>query len=89
MASDVSYKRSVIRDLKNLDMQEAGRVVARLERELGKDPDSGERLKGRFSGLRRLRVGDYRVIYTRTVNGVLVLLVSHRKDAYEKLERME
>ena len=87
MAYSIQYKRSVVRDLKNLDKTEAKRIIDKLERELKKDPDSGEQLKGKFSGLSRLRVGDYRVIYTRTKDGVLVLLISHRKDVYQKLER--
>lgn len=87
MASNVSYKKSVVRDLKNLDRGEAKRVINKLERELRKDPDAGEQLKGKFAGLSWLRVGDYRVIYTRTKDGVLVLLIAHRKDVYQKLER--
>lgn len=87
MAFSVQYKRSVAKDLKNLDKADAGRVLDKVERELKKNPDAGELLKGKFSGLLGLRVGDYRVIYTRTKNGVLILLVSHRRDAYQKLER--
>lgn len=87
MAFEVQYKKSVVKDLKNLDKTEAKRVLDRVERESKKDPDAGEPLKGKFSGLSRLRVGDYRVIYTRTKDGVLILLVSHRRDAYQKLER--
>ena len=87
MAYSIQYKRSVARDLKNLEKADAKRILDKLERELRKDPDSGEQLKGKFSGLSRLRIGDYRVVYTRTKDGVLVLLISHRKDVYKKLER--
>lgn len=78
MAFDVNYKKSVIRDLKNLDRAEAKRLVTRLERELKRDPDSGEPLKGKFAGLARMRIGDYRGVYTSTKGGVLILLVAHR-----------
>ena len=87
MAFNIQYKRSVVRDLKNIDKTDAKRIIDKLERKLKKDPDAGEQLKGKFTGLLRLRVGDYRVIYTRTKNGVLVLLISHRKDVYQKLQR--
>jgi len=87
LAYSLQYKKSVVRDLKNLDRGEAKKVIARLEKELKKDPDAGELLKGKFAGLSRLRVGDYRVVYTRTKDGVLVLLIAHRKDVYKKLER--
>lgn len=87
MAYSIHYKKSVARDLKNLDKGEAKRVIDKLERELKKDPDAGEQLKGKFAGLSRLRAGDYRVVYARTKDGVLVLLIAHRKDVYQKLER--
>jgi mRNA interferase RelE/StbE len=87
LAYSIQYKRSVARDLKNLDKADAKRVLDRLEKELKNDPDAGEQLKGKFAGLSRLRVGDYRVVYTRTKDGVLILLIAHRKDVYKKLER--
>jgi len=44
----------------------------------------GKLLKGDFSGLRRIRVGDYRIIYeiNETKIVVLVLRVAQRKEAY-------
>jgi len=87
LAFEIQYKRSVVKDLRNLDKVEAKRVIDKLEKELKTDPDAGEQLKGKFAGLLRLRVGDYRVIYARTKDGVLVLLIAHRKDVYKKLER--
>lgn len=87
MAFEIQYKRSVVKDLRNLDKVEAKRVIDKLEKELKTDPDAGEQLKGKFAGLLRLRVGDYRVIYARTKDGVLVLLIAHRKDVCKKLER--
>ena len=82
MASKVSYKASVERDLKRLDRQEARKILNRIERELGGNPDKGESLKGAYQGLYRYRVGDYRVIYAKTVDGVLVLRIGHRRDVY-------
>jgi mRNA interferase RelE/StbE len=87
LAYSFHYKRSAAGDLKKLDRSEARRIVDKLEKELKRNPDAGEPLKGKFAGLLRLRIGDYRVIYTRTKDGVLVLLVAHRKDAYRRLDR--
>lgn len=80
MASKVSYKASVAGDLKRLDKQEARKLLNKIERELGRDPEMGEPLRGTYQGLYRYRVGDYRVIYAKTVHGVLVLRIGHRKD---------
>ncbi len=82
MAHRVEYKSSVAKDLRRLDKKEAGRVLKELEDALRADPDCGEPLKGRFKGLLKLRIGDYRVIYARTEDGVLVLRIGHRKSVY-------
>jgi mRNA interferase RelE/StbE len=82
LASKVEYKSSVAKDLRRLDRKEAKRVLRELEAALRADPDSGEPLKGRFGGLLKLRIGDYRVIYARTEDGVLVLRIGHRRSVY-------
>ncbi len=84
MAYQVDYKSSVERDLKKLDKPEVKRILTKLEHELRHDPNVGEPLKGEFAGLFRLRVGDYRVIYSKTQKGSLVLHIAHRKDVYRK-----
>ncbi len=50
------------------------------------EPNAGGVLKGEFAGLRRLRVGQYRVIYeaVREELVVLVVRVGLRKDVYRK-----
>jgi len=53
-----------------------------LEEALGEDPNAGSPLKGKYHGLYKYRVGDYRVIYAKTVKGVLVLRIRHRGKAY-------
>ena len=50
---------------------------------LADEPHAGSALKGEFAGLRRIRVGDYRVIY-EVDEGVLVVLVvriANRREA--------
>ncbi|MFZ3063475.1 MAG: type II toxin-antitoxin system RelE/ParE family toxin [Actinomycetota bacterium] len=82
MAYKIAYKASVQQDLRKLDKGEASRILNKLEKDLGKDPNIGQPLKGPFQGLFRYRVGDYRVIYTKTREGVLVLRIGHRRDVY-------
>jgi mRNA interferase RelE/StbE len=82
LASKVSYKSSVAADLKRLDKLAARRVIEKLERALSADPHAGIPLTGEFHGLFKFRIGDYRVIYTKTHEGVLVLRIGHRKDVY-------
>ena len=82
MAFKLSYKASVAGDLRRLEKAVARRVVEKLERALGGNPHAGIPLTGEFRGLFKLRVGDYRVIYAKTGDGVLVLRIGHRKDIY-------
>lgn len=82
MAYKITYKASVERDLKKLAKAETVRVLGKVEKDLSNNPEKGEPLKGSFQGLYRYRIGDYRVIYTKTVDGILVLRIGHRKDVY-------
>ena len=82
MASKVSYKSSVEHDLKKLDKPAVSRLLFKMEKALSADPNAGEPLHGEFHGLFKYRMGDYRVIYAKTPNGVLVLRIRHRKESY-------
>ena len=82
MASSIFYKASVERDLRKLDRPVESRLLSKLEHTLSADPDAGEPLSGEFQGLFKLRVGDYRVIYAKAAEGVLVVRIRHSKNAY-------
>jgi len=84
LAYNVDFKSSVQRDLKKLPKEEARRILNLIEEELSKNAGAHPVLKGQFAGLRRYRVGDYRVIYAVLGNEVLVLRIGHRKDIYKK-----
>lgn len=84
MAYNIGYKRSVERDLKKLPKAEARRILDQIEEELSEKADACPVLKGQFAGLRKFRVGDYRVIYAFLGNEAIVLRIGHRKDVYRK-----
>ena len=50
---------------------------------LAEKPTMLPALKGKFKGMRRMRVGNYRVIYVIIEDVVLVLRIHHRKDVYK------
>ena len=83
MAYNIVYKKSVYRDLKKLSKAEAGRLLDQIERELVKKPESNPVLKGPFAGLRKFRVGDYRIIYALLGDDLLILRIGHRKNIYK------
>ena len=80
----VSFRRSAEKDLRRLDASVQTRVIRTVER-LAHDPrpDGCKKLQG-SDDVWRIRVGDYRVIYT--VNDVVLVVaverVRHRKDVY-------
>ena len=53
----------------------------------GKQISNVETLSG-YRGVYRVRVGDYRIVYKRTIDEVCVVVIGHRKEAYKLLERL-
>lgn len=83
----ISYSPSAVKYLRKLERSTQRRLLTAIE-ELAKDPTppGSIRLKG-GQGERRIRVGDYRVIY-EVDNGELIILVlklGHRRDVYRQL----
>ena len=83
MAYNIVYKKSVHHDLKKLSKVEAGRILDQIEADLIKQPEKYPILKGHFAGLRKFRVGDYRLIYAVVGDEVLILSIIHRRDVYK------
>ena len=82
MAFNIKYKKSVKRDLKHLNQTDAERILDKIEDELSERADAYPVLKGEFAGLRKLWVGDYRVIYAIIENDCLILRIGHRREIY-------
>jgi mRNA interferase RelE/StbE len=83
LAYNVVYKKSVHRDLKKLSKAEVSHILDEIEQELTKKPESYPILKGQFTGLRKYRIGDYRIIYALFGTDILVLRIGHRSDVYK------
>jgi len=84
LAFDIAYKKSVAKDLVGLGKAEARRILDKIEKDLPARADAYPVLKGPFSGLRKLRVGDYRVIFALLGQQVLVLRIGHRSEIYDR-----
>jgi len=80
----IAFKHSVARDLKKIDRVQADRILRKIEDELPMKADAFPVLTGKFSGLRKFRVGDYRVIYSIISDTALILRISHRREAYRQ-----
>ena len=83
MVYKIEYKSSVSKDLKKLDKKVTKRILNELEKNLGENSNIGVLLSGQFKGLFKYRVGDYRIIYAKTIRGVLILRIGHRSKIYK------
>lgn len=83
MAFRITLKKSVGRDIKKIDITDADRILIKISEELSEKTESMPELKGRFAGLRKYRVGEYRIIFTILNDSILITRVRHRKQAYK------
>jgi len=78
----IAFKKSVARDLKKIDKDQADRILSKIEDELPEKAETFPSLTGKFSGLRKFRIGDYRVVFSIMGDTALILRVRHRREAY-------
>ena len=85
MSFSIRIKESAAKELRRVAKPDRARIVAAIDR-LAETPHLGTSLKGDLRGLRRLRVGDYRVVYEVRDDELVVLVVrvAHRRDAYRR-----
>ena len=83
MSFSIRIKGSAAKDLARIDRPTRSRIAERIDA-LAENPFAGTALKGDLRGLRRVRVGSYRVIYEVQEETLVVLgvRVGHRRDAY-------
>ena len=79
----IAFKKSVARDLKKIDKEQVQKILKKIEDELPQKAEDFPTLKGKFSGLRKFRVGDFRVVFSIIGDTALVLRIGHRKEVYK------
>ncbi|MGA9469993.1 MAG: type II toxin-antitoxin system RelE/ParE family toxin [Candidatus Macondimonas sp.] len=81
MTYALHIKRSAVKALQSIARDERLRLIEAIDR-LVDNPGAGSVLKGEFSGLRRLRVGNYRIVYEVQAQQLVVLVVriGRRRD---------
>ena len=84
----VSYKikwdSRALKDLKKIDQKKVKSILKKVG-ELAKNPLMGKPLKGEFQDYRRLRMGQYRVIYSviKKIITIQILRVGSRGSVYK------
>ena len=83
MIYSVRIKGSARRELARLPRDVKVRLIEAIDG-LAQEPLAGVLLKGGLRGLRRLRVGRYRIVYEVQEDDLVILVVrvAHRREAY-------
>lgn len=83
MIYSITIKQSAMKSLERIPKPDRLRIIEAIDL-LKLNPGAGSVLKGEFSGLRRIRVGMYRVVY-EVQNGhltIMVVRIGHRREVY-------
>ncbi len=83
MTYSLSIKQSAVKALAKIEGEDRQRIINAID-QLKTNPVAGSVLKGEFSGLRRIRVGNYRVVYEVQDEKlvILVIRIGHRREVY-------
>ena len=85
MSYAIRIKRSAAKELARVSRRDR-LYIERAINSLKEHPLSGTLLKGEYRGLRRLRYGDYRIVYAVLASELVVLVVriAHRREVYRR-----
>ncbi|MCD4749096.1 MAG: type II toxin-antitoxin system RelE/ParE family toxin [Thermoanaerobaculales bacterium] len=80
---EISWERRAVKELKAINTEAQRRIVTAVE-QLIEQPMKGTMLSAQWKGLRRLRVGEFRVIYAFDGSKLLisVIRIGHRREVY-------
>ncbi len=82
------YHHDIPRDIVSIPRNIRDIIRHAIETRLAVDPlHYGVPLRRSLQGYRKLRVGDYRVIYRISGATVIVLMIGQRKDVYSRVEK--
>jgi len=80
----IQYTQNAAKSIFKLNPSVRERIKKEIEK-LYLSPDLGKQLTEHLKGLRSLRIGDYRIIYKKEVDELIILIVAvgHRKNIYD------
>jgi len=89
MTFTIRYHEAVAKvDIPRLGKSERGRIQRAIETKLTTHPEQfGKPLRHSLKGYRKLRVGDYRVIFRIEESVVKILAIQHRSVVYLRMDR--
>ena len=83
MSWSVRIKQSALKELSHIEKADRQWIATAID-DLAANPYKGSALKGELTGLRRIRIGSYRVIYEIRENELVILVVAvgHGRNIY-------
>lgn len=84
----IKYHEDVINDLDKIPKNLQKRIKRAIENRIITAPELyGERLSNDLSGLWKIRVGDYRIVYEINEKTIAIWGIQHRKGVYPAVLR--
>ncbi len=82
----IQYQQSVVeKDIRKLPKTIKERIKSAIETKLMEQPEVyGKPLRRSLKGYRKLRVGDYRIIFRIENDKVKIFIIQHRSVVYKK-----
>ena len=83
MAYSIKIEKDAAKTLAKITKPERIRIIAAIDK-LKHNSNLGTQLSGKWKGLRRLRIGDYRIIYGIKSKQLLILVlrIGHKREIY-------
>jgi len=83
MSFSIKIERNAYKTLSLIQKKDRIRVIKAIDN-LKENPALGKQLSGEWKGLRRIRVGNHRVVYAVKQEELLIMVVriGHRKEVY-------
>ena len=86
---EITYHHLVVsNDIPKLSIEWKEKIQRAIEQRLKTHPDLfGKPLRRSLKGYRKLRVGDYRVIFRIEKNIIKIFLIQHRSVVYDEIDK--
>ncbi len=75
----LTFRKSVLDDVKNFPPEDVKRIMDRIEDTLLVDPNYYPELKGIYYGIKKFKVGLYRILFTFDGKEVEILKIGKRE----------
>lgn len=86
---EIAYHHLVVsKDIPQLSTEWKQKIQIAIEERLTSNPDFyGKPLRRSLKGYRKLRVGDWRVIFRIEENTVKIFMIAHRSVVYDEIDK--